>query len=179
MSEYTAIYLRKKGEPLLKYRHISWEDTVEMTKEEVVALHDEVHEYNRKVDAELGCELFCLNTTPSRQLEVLPYSEDPRLLTTDMLAEILGFYDEEIEERRQFIKMDEEELIVLENRIRMADVKLYDKISQEIFEIKNGLPENRETMEELRSLRGRFEFVANMMQGKDNAEKYELVYTKS
>ena len=96
-----------------------------------------------------------------------------------MLAEILDFYEEEIEEEKQFIERYEEELIVLENRIRAADVKLYDKIDQEIFETKATIKDCRETLEELRFLSSRFEFVANMMQDKDNAEKYELVYTKS
>ena len=118
--------------------------------------------------------------TPAQEvIPTKPYSEDPSLLTSDMLAEILDFYEEEIEEEKQFIERYEEELIVLENRIRAADVKLYDKIDQEIFETKATIKDCRETLEELRFLSSRFEFVANMMQDKDNAEKYELVYTKS
>ena len=118
--------------------------------------------------------------TPAQEvIPTKPYSEDPSLLTSDMLAEILDFYSEEIEEEKQFIKRYEEELRVLEDRIRAADVKLYDKIDQEIFETKATIKDCRETLEELRFLSSRFEFVANMMQDKDNAEKYELVYTKS
>ena len=179
MSEYTTIYLRKKGEPLLKYRSILSEETSGLTKEEYISLQEEIRAYNKTVNEGLGCELFYMGTTPSRQLEVLPYSEDPTLLTIDMLAEILDFYAEEIEEEKQFIKRNEEELIVLENRIRAADVKLYDKIDQEIFETKTTIKDCRETLEELHFLSCRFEFVANMMKDEDNVKNYELIYTKS
>lgn len=96
-----------------------------------------------------------------------------------MLQEILDFYSEEIEEEMQYIKRNEEELRILEDRIRSADVKLYDKIDQNIFETRSSINDSNDTLEELRSLMRRFEFVANMMQDTDNAERYELVYTKS
>ncbi|MBQ0150394.1 MAG: hypothetical protein KBT08_07265 [Bacteroidales bacterium] len=179
MSEYTNIYLRKKGVPLLKYRTIADEDTSSLTKEEYFSLVEEVKAYNKSINEGLGCELFYLGTTPSRQLQVLPWSPDPQLLTTQMLQEILDFYSEEIEEEMQYIKRNEEELRILEDRIRSADVKLYDKIDQNIFETRSSINDSNDTLEELRSLMRRFEFVANMMQDTDNAERYELVYTKS
>ena len=179
MSEYTTIYLRKKGEPLLKFRSILSEETSGLTREEYISLLEEIHTYNKTVHEGLGCELFYMCTTPSRQLNVLPYSEDPSLLTSDMLSAILDFYSEEIEEEKQFIKRYEEELRVLEDRIRAADVKLYDKIDQEIFETKATIKDCRETLEELHFLSSRFEFVANMMKDEDNLNNYELIYTKS
>lgn len=179
MSEYTNIYLRKKGVPLLKYRTTADEDTSSLTKEEYFSLVEEVKAYNKSINEGLGCELFYLGTTPSRQLQVLPWSPDPQLLTTQMLQEILDFYSEEIEEEMQYIKRNEEELRILEDRIRSADVKLYDKIDQDIFETRSSINDSNDTLEELRSLMRRFEFVANMMQDTDNAERYELVYTKS
>lgn len=179
MSEYTNLYLRKKGVPLLKYRTIADEDISSLTKEEYFSLVEEVKAYNKSINEGLGCELFYLGTTPSRQLQVLPWSPDPQLLTTQMLQEILDFYSEEIEEEMQYIKRNEEELRILEDRIRSADVKLYDKIDQNIFETRSSINDSNDTLEELRSLMRRFEFVANMMQDTDNAERYELVYTKS
>lgn len=179
MSEYTNLYLRKKGVPLLKYRTIADEDISSLTKEEYFSLVEEVKAYNKSINEGLGCELFYLGTTPSRQLQVLPWSPDPQLLTTQMLQEILDFYSEEIEEEMQYIKRNEEELRILEDRIRSADVKLYDKIDQNIFETRSSINDSNDTLEELRSLMRRFEFVANMMQDTDNAESYELVYTKS
>lgn len=163
----------------MKYRTIADEDTSSLTKEEYFSLVEEVKAYNKSINEGLGCELFYLGTTPSRQLQVLPWSPDPQLLTTQMLQEILDFYSEEIEEEMQYIKRNEEELRILEDRIRSADVKLYDKIDQNIFETRSSINDSNDTLEELRSLMRRFEFVANMMQDTDNAERYELVYTKS
>ena len=164
---------------MLKYRSILSEETSRLSNEEYISLHEEIRAYNKTVNEGLGCELFYLGTTPSRQLEVLPYSDDPSLLTSDMLAEILDFYAEEIEEEKQFIKRYEEELSVLENRIRAADVKLYDKIDQDIFETKATIKDCQEILEELHFLSSRFEFVANMMKDEDNVNNYELIYTKS
>lgn len=163
----------------MKYRTIADEDTSSLTKEEYFSLVEEVKAYNKSINEGLGCELFYLGTTPSRQLQVLPWSPDPQLLTTQMLQEILDFYSEEIEKEMQYIKRNEEELRILEDRIRSADVKLYDKIDQDIFETRSSINDSNDTLEELRSLMRRFEFVANMMQDTDNAERYELVYTKS
>mgnify|MGYP003302094043 CR=1 FL=1 len=84
-----------------------------------------------------------------------------------------------VPQEMQYIKRNEEELRILEDRIRSADVKLYDKIDQNIFETRSSINDSNDTLEELRSLMRRFEFVANMMQDTDNAERYELVYTKS
>lgn len=179
MSEYTSIYLRKKGEPLLKYRAIADEHTSSLTKEEYISLVEEVESYNKTINEGLGCELFYLGTTPSRQLQVLPWSPDPQLLTTQMLQEILDFYSEEIEEEVQYIKRNEEELRILEDRIRSADVKLYDKIDQNIIETRLSIKECNETLEELRYLMSRFESVASMMKDEDNVNNYELIYTKS
>ncbi|MCQ2159731.1 MAG: hypothetical protein MJY97_01400 [Bacteroidales bacterium] len=129
-------------------------------------------------EADNGCLLFYLTTTPSRQLDVLPWSPDPQLLTADMLQTIIEFYSTEIEDWEGILKRNNEELIVLENRIRCADVKLYDKINQEIYDIRSRDTGCIETLEELRGLRGRFEFVEKMMHYEGNAE-YELIYTKA
>lgn len=179
MSEYTYIYLRKKGEPLLKYRSLSSEETHGLTNEEYISLQENVRTYNKAVSEGLGCELFYMGTTPSRQLQALPWSSDPQILTAEMLQEVIDFYAEEIEEEKQRIKRYEEELTILENRIRSADVKLYDKINQEIFETRAYIKECQETLDELRFLSSRFEFVDSMMKDEENAKNYELVYTKS
>ena len=145
----------------------------------IYATLDKLEAYNKAVNEGLGCELFYLGTTPSRQLHVLPWSPDPQLLTTQMLQEIIDFYSDKINEEMQFIKRNEEELRVLEDRIRFADVKLYDKIDQNILETRSSINDCNETLEKLRSLISRFEFIANIMKDTDNAERYALVYTKS
>ena len=75
MSEYTTVYLRYKNTPLLEYReHPSFEETRNLSKDEIMTAIHEVDEYNKNVRKSFGCELFHLSTTPSRQLDVLQWS---------------------------------------------------------------------------------------------------------
>lgn len=179
MSEYTVLYLREKGKPLLKYRSMADEKTSCLTKEEYSSLYEEVMAYNRSINEGLGCELFYLGTSKSRELQCLPWSPDPQLLTTQMLQEILDFYTEKIVMWQGHIKRNEEKLVVLENRIRTVNIKLYDHIDHEISSLKTYNNESRETIEDLQLLRSKFEFIHNIMSEEDNAKRYELVYTKS
>lgn len=96
MSEYTAIYLRCKEIPLLKYKeHPSYEEYQKLSKEDLMKVNREIDEYNKQVTKSLGCKLFYLSTTPSRELTILPWSPSPSILTKGLLDEILYFYQEE------------------------------------------------------------------------------------
>lgn len=98
MSEYTTIYLRCKEIPLLKYKvHPSYEECQKLSKEDLMKVNREIDEYNKQVTKSLGCKLFYLSTTPSRELTMLPWSPSPSILTKGLLDEILYFYREEID----------------------------------------------------------------------------------
>ena len=50
MSEYTTVYLRYKNTPLLEYReHPSFEETRNLSKDEIMAAIHEVDEYNDSI----------------------------------------------------------------------------------------------------------------------------------
>ena len=50
MSEYTTIYLRNRNTPLLEYRkHPSFEETSNLSKDEIIAAIYKVDEYNKNV----------------------------------------------------------------------------------------------------------------------------------
>lgn len=51
----------------------------------------EIDEYNKQVAKSLGCKLFYLTTTPSRELTVLPCSPSPSVLTNVLLEEVYAF----------------------------------------------------------------------------------------
>ena len=62
MSEYTTVYLRYKNTPLLEYReHPSFEETRNLSKDEIITAIHEVDEYNKNVRKSFGCELFHLS----------------------------------------------------------------------------------------------------------------------
>ena len=104
MSEYTTVYLRDKNTPLLEYReHPSFEETRNLSKDEIMTAIHEVDEYNKNVRKSFGCELFHLSTTPSRQLDVLQWSSSPQTLTAELLDRVLAFYNEEIEDYKKSI----------------------------------------------------------------------------
>ena len=89
MSEYTTVYLRSKVTPLLDYReHPSFEETRNLSKDEIMTAIHEVDEYNKNVRESFGCELFHLSTTPSRQLDVLQWSSSPQTLTAELLDRV-------------------------------------------------------------------------------------------
>ena len=87
MSEYTTVYLRHKNMPLLKKKeHPSHEECQSQSKEDLMKVIREIDEYNKQVAKSLGCKLFYLTTTPSRELTVLPCSPSPSVLTNVLLG---------------------------------------------------------------------------------------------
>ena len=149
MSEYTTVYLRSKATPLLDYReHPSFEETRNLSKDEIMTAIHEVDEYNKNVSKSFGCELFHLSTTPSRQLDVLQWSSSPQTLTAELLDRVLAFYNEEIEDYKKSIARYKATIIKLETRILKANVELYDKISKDIDEYNDSI---RDFDEELKT----------------------------
>ena len=179
MSEYTTVYLRSKATPLLDYReHPSFEETRNLSKDEIMTAIHEVDEYNKNVRKSFGCELFYLSTTPSRQLDVLQWSSSPKILTTELLDEVLEFYNEEIEYNKRSIAKNKETIAKLEARIVKADVDLYEKISEEIDDCNESIGYLKEELENTQYLYNKFYFAKGILDNKSNAEDYELVYTK-
>ena len=179
MSEYTVVYLRKKGDPLLTYReHLTYEERLSKSEEEIIAAEKEVNEYNNGVSKSYGCELFYLCTTPSRRLTVLRWTEDPKPLSRELLDEVLSFYEEEINSWEKTIANIKEQITVLEQRILKANVNLYDKISEDIAYRKDSIRECEEYLDEDRSLQSKFRFLHGIITNDENMDTYELVYTK-
>lgn len=179
MSEYTTVYLRSKVTPLLDYReHPSFEETRNLSKDEIMAAIHEVDEYNKNVRKSFGCELFHLSTIPSRQLDVLQWSSSPQTLTAELLDRVLAFYNEEIEDYKKSIARYKATIIKLETRILKANVELYDKISKDIDEYNDSIRDFEEELENTQYLYNKFYFAKGIFDNKSNAEDYELVYTK-
>ena len=179
MSEYTTVYLRSKVTPLLDYReHPSFEETRNLSKDEIMTAIHEVDEYNKNVRKSFGCELFYLSTTPSRQLDVLQWSSSPQILTTELLDEVLAFYNEEIEDYKKSIARHKANIAKLETRILKANVELYDKISKDIDEYNESIGFLEEDFENKQYLYNKFYFAKGILDNKSNADDYELVYTK-
>lgn len=179
MSEYTTVYLRSKATPLLDYReHPSFEETRNLSKDEIMAAIHEVDEYNKNVRKSFGCELFHLSTTLSRQLDVLQWSSSPQILTTELLDEVLEFYNEEIEFNKKSIAKNKETIAKLEARIVKANVDLYEKISEEIDNCNESIDYLEEDLENKQYLYNKFYFAKGILDNKSNADDYELVYTK-
>ena len=179
MSEYLSVYLREKKTPILQYREYPHGEAVEgKSKDEIQSLYNECEEYNRKVAESYGCELFCLSSTPSRQLDVMPWTNTPKALTKDLLAEVMAFYEEEIADSKNYRQQQIERIECLEARIVKASPELYDKIDEEIFEARSSISEYDAEIEEQQYYLHKFQFVNGIMQVVSNAERYELVYTK-
>ena len=154
MSEYTTIYLRCKEIPLLKYKeHPSYEEYQKSSKEDLMKVNREIDEYNKQVTKSLGCKLFYLSTTPSRELTMLPWSPSPSILTKGLLDEIL--------------------------RISKANVNLYSRISKEIDECYERINFEEEELEHYQYLYNKFAFCSSIINNESNLENYELIYTKS
>ena len=179
MSEYTTIYLRNRNTPLLEYReHPSFEETSNLSKDEIIAAIYKVDEYNKHVHKSFGCELFRLSTTLSRQLDVLQWSSSPRTLTVEQLDRVLAFYNEEIADYKRSIAKHKATIAKLETRILKANVELYDKISKDIDEYNDSIRDFEEDLENKQYLYNKFYFAKSILDNKSNAEDYELVYTK-
>ena len=179
MSEYTTVYLRDKNTPLLEYReHPSFDETRNLSKDEIMAAIYEVDRYNKNVRKSFGCELFHLSTTPSRELDVLPWSSSPKTLTAELLDKVLDFYNEEIEGYKKVIARHKATITKLETRILKANIELYDKISKDIDEYNESIGFLEEELENKQYLYNQFYFAKGILDNKSNAEYYELVYTK-
>ena len=179
MSEYLSVYLREKKTPILQYREYPHGEAVESkSEEEIRALYNECEEYNRKVVESFGCELFYLSTTPSRQLDVIAWTNTPKVLTKALLAEVLAFYEEEIADSKKSRHQKIERIECLEARIVKASPELYDKIDQEILEARGSISEYDADIEEQQYYLHTFQFVNGIMQDDSNAKRYELIYTK-
>ena len=179
MSEYTTVYLRSNATPLLDYREQpSWEEIQNLSEDELNQIRNVIKVYNKNVDRSLGCELFYLSTTPSRQLDVLQWSSSPQILTAELLDEVLEFYNEEIEFNKKSIAKNKETIAKLEARIVKANVDLYEKISEEIDDCNESIDYLEEELENKRYLYNKFYFAKSILDNKSNADDYELVYTK-
>lgn len=180
MSEYTTIYLRRKDSPLLQYKEYpSYEDQENMSQEDYEKAFLEVQEYNSQVVYKsLGCKLFYLSTTPSRQLDMLPWSPSPSVLTKVLLNEILYFYEGEIKQCKEFIDKNKEKVAKLEVRILKANVDLYDKIDKEINECNENMKFWEEELEHHQYWYNKFAFCSSIINDESNSEYYELIYTK-
>ncbi len=179
MSEYTSVYLREKADPLLSFRdHPTAEELVGKSEEEIQAIYQEVQAYNNTVGESFGCELFYLTTTPSRRLEVLPWSPGPKPLTKSMLEEIIDFYNEEISSYERIVSERKEDIERYEARIVRANADLYDKIEEDIFDCKRSIEECQEELDELNFYCSKFRFLQGILENKSNSERYELIYTK-
>ena len=180
MSEYTTIYLRCKKIPLLKYKeHPSYEECQKLSKEDLMKVNREIDEYNKQVTKSLGCKLFYLSTTPSRELTILPWSPSPSILTKGLLDEILYFYQEEIDNYKNAIAKNKEDIAKLEVRISKANVNLYGRISKEIDECYERINFEEEELEHYQYLYNKFAFCSSIINNESNSEYYELIYTKS
>lgn len=180
MSEYTTIYLRCKEMPLLKYKeHPSYEECQKLSKEDLMKVNREIDEYNKQVTKSFGCKLFYLSTTPSRQLDMLPWSPEPKILAKAQLTEILNFYEEEIKKCKEFIDKNKDNIAKLEVRILKANVDLYDKIEREINECDENIKFEEEELEHNQYWYNKFAFCSSIINDESNSEDYELIYTKS
>ena len=179
MSEYTTVYLRNKNTPLLEYREYPANSGKEnLSNDEIMKIIRETKEYNRIVRKSFGCELFHLSTTPSRELDVLPWSSSPRTLTSELLDRVLAFYNKEIEDYKKAIAKYKATIAKLETRILKANVELYDKICKDIDDYNDTIHDFEEDLEDKQYLHKKFYFAKGILDNKSNAEDYELIYTK-
>ena len=180
MSEYTTVYLRHKEMPLLKTKEQpSHKECKSLSKEDLTGLIREIDEYNEQVAKSLGCELFYLSTTPSRELTVLPYSPSPNVLTNVILEEVLCFYKEEIKHCKKAIAKNKEDIVRLETRIAKANIDLYDKINNEIGNCYENIDFEEKELEHYQFLYNKFSFLEGIIDNESNSKDYELIYTKA
>ena len=179
MSESTTIFLREKSVALLSFRsYPTAEEFKGKSEEQIQAIYREVQAYNDKVVDTFGCELFYLTTTPSRSLDVLPWTQEPKPLTKDLLEEIIDFYNEKISSYERIISERKEDIGRYEARIVRANAKLYDKIEKDIFYCKSSIEGCQEELEELKFYCSEFRFIQGILDNKSNSERFEVLYTK-
>lgn len=179
MSEYTTVYLRHKEMPLLKNKEYpSHEECQSLSKEDLTKVIREIDEYNKQVAKSLGCKLFYLTTTPSRELTVLPGSPSPSVLTNVLLEEVLCFYKEEIEHCRKAIAKNKEDIVRLETRIAKATADLYDRINKEIDNCYENIEFEEEELGHYQFLYNKSSFLESIIDNELNSKNYEWIYTK-
>ena len=180
MSEYTTVYLRCKEKPLLKYKEYpTWEETKGLEEKEINKLIQEVEEYNNIAHESYGCMLFYLCTTPSRELDFLPYSQEPKPFTKDLLNDVLNFYDEKINDYKKILIKDKENIKILEERIVKANLEIYDKINSEIYELRENIEYLETEIDEYQYFYNKFYFLQGALEYGPNIDNYELIYKKS
>lgn len=101
------------------------------------------------------------------------------ILTKDLLDEILYFYREEIDNYKNSIAKNKEDIVKLEVRISKANVNLYDRISKEIDECYERIDFEEKEIEHYQYLYDKFAFCSSIINNESNSEYYELIYTKS
>ena len=119
-----------------------------------------------------GCKIYPIKRVRPED------SPSPKILTTELLDEVLEFYNEEIEYNKRSIAKNKETIAKLEARIVKANVDLYEKISEEIDDCNESIGYLKEELENTQYLYNKFYFAKGILDNKSNAEDYELVYTK-
>ena len=179
MSEYTTVYLRSKDKPLLEYKdYPSGEETHGLEDKDIHKLIKEVEEYNNIVHNSFGCRLFYIGTTPSRELDVLPYSPDPKPLTKNLLDDVLDVYKERINDYKESIVNSKEIIERLEKRIVKANLEIYDKIAKEINQHNESIVFLEEEIDNYQYYYNKFYFLNGILEGNSTFDNYELIYTK-
>ena len=112
-------------------------------------------------------------------MTILPWSPSPSILTKGLLDEILYFYQEEIDNYKNAIAKNKEDIAKLEVRISKANVNLYGRISKEIDECYERINFEEEELEHCQYLYNKFAFCSSIINNESNSEYYELIYTKS
>ena len=112
------------------------------------------------------------------KLTVLPWNPSPKVLTKELLEEVIDFYQEEIDRCKTALNEQKEDIVRLESRIVKANVELYDKIKEDIYECNNSIIFWKEELGHYQHLRNKFDFLKGIMDEDSNMEDYELIYTK-
>lgn len=165
MSEYTTFYLRYKDSP-------SYEEVINLSESERKQLY---HDNDRVTDS-FGAVILTLSTIPSRELSIIPWAEDPQVVTLDLLEGIMSFYEDKIDECHRYIDSYNKKILVLEGRFAKANPAIYDKISSDIEDCQDNIVCWNEDLEINESLYSKFEFLKEII--KNLNEDYELIYTK-
>ena len=86
---------------------------------------------------------------------------------------------EEIDRCKTALKEQKEDIVRLEARIVKANVELYDKINEDIYECNQSISFWTEELNHYKYLFDKFNFAKDIIDNDSNAENYELIYTKS
>ena len=96
------------------------------------------------------------------------------------ISQMAGIQDkEEIDRCKTALKEQKEDIVRLEARIVKANVELYDKINEDIYECNQSISFWTEELNHYKYLFDKFNFAKDIIDNDSNAENYELIYTKS